>query len=92
MPTAFNAWRDLEFLFPDIEASGQDHGLVVHVSNLVPLKTRFAEELMRVKSVEAQTSPVGVEVCQLRCRPGHLTMVQKDGHVAFMKLHSGTLI
>ncbi|GFX34684.1 hypothetical protein TNCV_2514001 [Trichonephila clavipes] len=47
-------------------------------SSLVPLKTS------RVKGVEAQTSSRwwGVEVrenmCELRCRPHYLTMVQKD--------------
>ncbi|GFW63796.1 hypothetical protein TNCV_3744041 [Trichonephila clavipes] len=51
-------------------------------SSPVPLKTCQVGGTMRVKFVEAQMSArsCGVEVgggmCQLRCRPRHLTLVQ----------------
>ncbi|GFW59183.1 hypothetical protein TNCV_2781141 [Trichonephila clavipes] len=73
------------------------YGTAVTVSNLIPdgwhwlwsriraqmpLKIRRLAELMHVKSVEAQSPPVGVvwwfAEDQLRCRSRHLTDVQSS--------------
>ncbi|GFU87045.1 hypothetical protein TNCV_1586331 [Trichonephila clavipes] len=59
----------------------QPNGQRVMNSSPLPLKTYLLDGLMHIKSVEAQSPPVGVmskfgEGCRFRCCLHHLTVVQ----------------